>query len=81
MSDLEDWPVYLKAFTYADDTSTIVSGPNVEEVIRKLEIDAKNVLKFMLANGLVVNASKTAFIILKKQMPQLKKCPAGWQWL
>ena len=44
VSDLEDWLDFLIALTYADDTITSVSAPSMEEVIRRLEIDAKNVL-------------------------------------
>ena len=54
------------ALTYANDTSTSVSADDEKEVIRRLEIDAKNVLKFMPSNGLLANASKTAFIFPNK---------------
>ena len=57
--------------TYADDTSTSVSAPTLEEVVKKLEIDAVNVLKFMASNGLVANASKTTLIFLNNK--QLNK--------
>ena len=59
MSDLEDWLEFAKALTYADDTSTSVSASTIEKVIRRLEIDAINVLKLMSSNGLVANAKKT----------------------
>ena len=44
VSDLEDWLEFSSAFTYADDTSSSVSGKDLDEVIRRLEIDAVNVL-------------------------------------
>ena len=47
VSDLEDWLEFSKAFTYADDTSSSVSGKDMDEIIRRMEIDAVNVLKFM----------------------------------
>ena len=59
VSDLEDWLEFSKAFTYADDTSSSVSGKDLTEIIRKMEIDAVNVLKFMASNGLVANPKKT----------------------
>jgi hypothetical protein len=62
--DLEDWLQYAISLTYADDTSTSVSGKSIEDVLRKLQIDAKNVLKFMASNGLFANPSKTNFIVI-----------------
>ena len=35
-----------------------------------LEVNAKNVLRFMASNGLVANASKTAVYTVKKQIKQ-----------
>ena len=58
MADLEDWLQFAKALTYADDTSTSVSAETIEEIIRMLELDAKNVLSFMASNGLAANAKK-----------------------
>ena len=56
--------MFAKALTYADDSTTSVSGKNLEDVIKKLETDALNVLKFMASNGLFENEIKTKFIIL-----------------
>ena len=64
VSDLEDWLEYAISLTYADDTSTSVSGKCIFDVLKKLEIDAKNVLNFMAANGLTANPTKTTFLIL-----------------
>ena len=64
VSDLEDWLEFSAAFTYADDTSSSVSGKDLDEVIRKMEIDAINVLKFMASNGLVANPKKTTMLFL-----------------
>ena len=64
VSDLEDWLQYASSLTYADDTSTSVSGKSINDVLRKLQIDAKNVLKFMSSNGLFANPSKTNFIVI-----------------
>ena len=49
------------------DTSTSVSADTIEEIIRLLEIDAKNVLAFMASNGLAANAKKTTFMILNNK--------------
>ena len=46
-ADMEQWLKHSSAFTYADDTSSSVTGKTIAEVKRKLEEDAINVLKFM----------------------------------
>ena len=40
VSDLEGWLEFAIALTYADDTSTSVSAPNMAEEMKRLEIDA-----------------------------------------
>ena len=64
MADLQLYLKHSKVTTYADDTKTCVSHRILQEVIRMLEEDAKNVLQFMASNGLVANPKKTAFMIL-----------------
>ena len=67
VADLQLWLKFVSAITYADDTSTSVSGKLLKDVIRMLEEDAKNVLKFMASNGLVANASKTTLMFLNNK--------------
>ena len=43
--------IHSYAKTYADDTTTGTSSKYVEKVIKRLEEDAKNVLKFMGSNS------------------------------
>jgi hypothetical protein len=64
VSDLSDWLEFSKVFTYADDTSSSISGKNLQDIIRKMESDAVNVLKFMASNGLVANPKKTTLLFL-----------------
>ena len=64
VSDLQDWLQHSSAPTYADDTTTGTTGTTVEETLQKMEVDAKEVLKFMASNGLVANANKTSLLIL-----------------
>ena len=74
-TDLEDWLEFSKAFTYADDTISRVSGKDLEEIIRKMEVDAINILKFMASNGLVANPKKTTMLFLnlaKSDMKEIK---------
>ena len=70
---------YAISLTYADDTSTRVSGHSIAEVLRKLEMDAKNVLKFMASNGLAANPTETSFIILndKEEGAKSRKIMVG----
>ena len=72
VADLQLWLKYAMITTYADDTSSSVSHKLLSKVKSMLEEDALNVLKFMVSNGLVANASKTAFLLLnlKKQKEQ-----------
>ena len=61
---MELWLKYSSALTYADDTSSSVTGKTIEEVQFKLEHYAEEVLKFMASNGLVANPSKTTLMVL-----------------
>ena len=42
--NLEQWLKHSSAYTYADDTSSSVTGKSIEEVKSKLEEDANQVL-------------------------------------
>ena len=57
--DFENWLLFSSAFTYADDTSTIVSEKHIKEAIANLKKDATIVFKFMASNRLVANPQKT----------------------
>ena len=67
MSDLDEWLEWSSAITYADDTTTGVSDEDIKVVKRRLESDAKNVLRFMASNGLVANPKKTTLVILNQK--------------
>ena len=64
---MEQWLNHSSALTYADDTSSTVTGMTMNEVKFKLEEDAEMVLKFMASNGLVANPSKTTLMILNSK--------------
>ena len=64
VSDLQDWLPHSSAPTYADDTTTGTTGRTVEGTVALMEEDANMVLKYMASNGLVVNSSKTSFLLL-----------------
>ena len=71
---MNNWLKHSSATTFADDTKTSVSGKRLEEIIKKLELDAINVLKFMASNELVANPSKTVLLIMnqKKNLPKVQ---------
>ena len=64
VADMGDWTENAGVFMYADDTSTDASSKIVQEVVDKLERDAKGIMEFMASNGLVANPQKTVFIFL-----------------
>ena len=70
VADLDLWLAYSKISSYADDTKTSVSGRILKAIIRKMECDARMVLKFMASNGLVANPKKPPFysLILRKRI-------------
>ena len=64
VADFEFWLKWSVAKTYADDTMTRTTAKNKEELIRRMEEDACNILKYMASNGLIANANKTSLVIL-----------------
>ena len=58
-ADMELWLKHSNAFTYADDTSSSVTGKSIDEVKRKLEEDADAVLNYMASNGLMAYFSNS----------------------
>jgi len=78
VSDLQEWLHHSSAPTYADDTSTGTSNTCPEKMIKNLESDANQVLKYMASNGLVANAKKTSFLVLNgKNLPENQKVKIG----
>ena len=80
-ADLEDWTKSSTIFSYADDTSSSSSGESVEEVKRKLEQDAEEVLKFMASNGLVANPSKTTLLMMNKKDEEIVRIKVGESYI
>ena len=67
MADIELWVNQTEILGYADDTSSYVSDKNLSNACRKLEEDSISILKFMEANFLIANPSKTKLIIFTKE--------------
>ena len=66
-ADMEEWTKNSSIYTYADDTSTSCQNENEKNVIKMLEEDAEEILKFMASNELVANPAKTVFMMLNSK--------------
>ena len=64
---MELWLESSRLYNFADDTTTGCKGIEALRIKRNLEKDAKNVLEFMVSNGLVANQSKTEFLVLNER--------------
>ena len=51
---------------FADDTSFLISGKNLNEIITKLNVELKKVADWFRANELSLNPEKTKFMIFNK---------------
>ncbi len=76
-ADMSDWVCYSSLYGYADDTSSSICDEDLSEILRKLEIDADRILRFMASNGLVANPSKTTFMVLNQKSRDLLKVKVG----
>ena len=48
---------------YADDTTLLVNEYHLPSLIRKIESELKNINKWVLSNRLILNISKTKFMV------------------
>ena len=65
IGDLELWVSSAIIKAYADDISSYVSDKELGAALKKLESDADKIVRFMSSNYLVVNPSKTGFLIIR----------------
>ena len=80
-AELEEWTKKSTIFSYADDTSSSCKAKTVEEVVRMLEEDAEQILKFMASNGLVANPTKTTLLVLNNRMEEEVKVKVGESYI
>ena len=59
---------------FADDTNLLISGPNLDELIEKANLEIDKVLDYMDANYLSVNIKKCNFMIFK---PKIRDSPTN----
>ena len=65
---VNDLPSVLKSSTsvmYADDTTLLVNEYHLPSLIRKIESELKNINKWVLLNRLILNISKTKFMVFR----------------
>jgi len=72
VSDMQLWMDSADIHSYADDTSTSVSSKCETEVIRKLEYDAENFLRFTASNNPTANPDKTGFLFIRTTRSTLR---------
>ena len=53
----------LFTFLFADDTSGIITGKNLQELVQKMNIEINKLANWFRANRMAVNISKTKYII------------------
>ena len=61
---------------FADDTNLLVAGNSLKSIQKQINLDLKNLCKWLKANKISLNASKTELIIFrdprKKSVHELK---------
>ena len=66
---INDLPTATDLFTllFADDTSFLISGKNLNDIVLKLNKELKKICTWFRANDMSLNPEKTKFIIFNKQ--------------
>ena len=67
INDLCNVSEFLKFVLFADDTNIFASGINIEELIKQVNKELKNVNKWFVTNKLSLNVSKTNFMIFSNR--------------
>ena len=58
INDLPDCPA-MQTLLFADDTALIMSGPNILHLQKTINVEVKNVQKWLMQNKLTLNLNKT----------------------
>ena len=74
---MELWVKNSSVHGYADDTSTSVAAQTENEVIQKLEADAKRMLRYLASNSLSANPNKTGFMIIRTSKAAMREIKVG----
>ena len=65
INDLHNAIIYSKVYHFADDTHFLNINPSVKKIQKQMNVDLKLLYKWLLANMISLNCSKTELIIFK----------------
>jgi hypothetical protein len=66
-----------KVYTYADDTTLIITAPDIEKLQTLAQTELSNLIHYFHKNNLVPNPTKTVYSIFYPQTPQNIKLTIG----
>ena len=74
INDMKNCSELLKFIQFADDTTLVFSSPNIEHLNEILQIEGNKVIKWLNANKLIINLSKTNCMLFsnKRGEPQIR---------
>ena len=74
INDLPSISNNIFTLLFADDTNMFMSGPNIDDMISKINVELNELVTWLKANKLSLNIKKTHFMIFKP--PKMKiNCP------
>ena len=63
MNDFNNCLQFSSSISFADDINVFISGINSEEIFNKANLELPNIHKWMAANKLTINKTKTKYIL------------------
>ena len=63
INDIIKTVMSAKVYTYADDTTLIITAPNLDELQQQAQSELTNLINYFYENNLVPNPTKTQFSI------------------
>ena len=63
INDLCDLPLKMSPLLFADDTTLLLCGPNVDEFVPIVNEDLRSLSNWFNANKLLININKTQFLV------------------
>ena len=71
INDISNALLYSQAFIFADDTSLLYGGKNPKRIKKCMNIDLKNLLKWLKSNKISLNVKKTELVLFKQPNKEL----------
>ena len=66
INDLHKAIQFSKVYHFADDTNLLLVGDSIKALQKKMNVDLKNLYRWLLANKISLNVAKTELIIFRK---------------